>query len=424
MKYALSLFFLCAGLLALWQWHRLDQLGQRESALRTLVSGVKELPAIAGRSTPAAKSAPASAAGPLPIDAEHFFELAVEISAIEGGTRNGESREKLQSKITELFSRLAVTSAPTLKAIMDDLPGSAVSNDGKNQISLAIINALAHSDPASAADYALRRKLKPETLEMAIRTWAKKDSAAATAWLEKTSAEGALPPGVNAGELRLLLFPSRIAADPGGAAVEQMAELPPGKLQGVLAGTARLLTTAEQRRQFLQKIISLPGIPSEAVPQFIGQVGRESSFEAAGALLTETASGLSPGQHDRAAAAAATARIDAGTAARADWLLTNLRDADRGPAISTLITAWTQADYNGAATWLRNQPASPDHDAAVAVFAPLVAATEPASAVDWAATIADPVRKEAVLKKLYGEWQATAPEAATGYFQKKGLSVP
>jgi hypothetical protein len=88
------------------------------------------------------------------------------------------------------------------------------------------------------------------------------------------------------------------------------------------------------------------------------------------------------------------------------------------------MNAWAKADFNGAATWLRNQAASPDHDAAVAAFAPLVVKMEPPSAVDWAATIANADRRRDVLSSLYKEWQAASPAEAEAYFQKKGLSVP
>lgn len=121
---------------------------------------------------------------------------------------------------------------------------------------------------------------------------------------------------------------------------------------------------------------------------------------------------------------AVTARIDAGTPAQADWLLRNLRGPDRSQSIRTLVESWTRADFNAAATWLKAQPASADHDTAVAAFAPLVSAKEPPSAVDWAATIADPARKAAVLTSIYQDWQARAPEEAVAYYRQKGLELP
>jgi hypothetical protein len=191
-----------------------------------------------------------------------------------------------------------------------------------------------------------------------------------------------------------------------------------------VADTVRRLTSPEQRLQVLQKIAALPDAGPEAVVQFVKQTGREISFEAATALIKDAASMLTTGQHDGAVAAAAVARIDAETPARADWLLNNLRGADREPAVRKLVEAWAKADFNGAAAWLKNQPSSPDHDTAVAAFAPLVSKMEPPSAVDWAATIADVERRNSVLKALYTEWQTASPGEADEYFQKKGLPVP
>jgi hypothetical protein len=425
MKYILCLFVVFAALFGWWQAHRLGRAEQQEAVLLKQISAAKQtIAATRDSRAPATESTPLPDAESRPLDIKEFFELAGEISAIEAGERAGKERELLQTKIAELFARLSVTPAATLKNIMEQLPGSSVSAEAKKQVPVVIIDTLAKSDPAAAADYALRLKSKPAAFEMAVRNWARQDAAAASAWLDKTEREGTLPPDTKAADLRLQLLPAQIAANPQGDAVERLAKLDPAKLEETMAGTVRRLTSPEQRLHVFQKIAALPDSSPETIAQFVKQTGREISFEAATALLDDTDSALTPVQHDGAAAAAAIARIDAGTSARADWLLNNLRGADREPAVQKLMNAWAKADFNSAATWLKNQPASPDHDAAVAAFAPLVAKMEPPSAVDWAATIADPERRKTVLKSLYNEWQTATPGEAEGYFQKKGLPVP
>lgn len=430
MKPFFPAIILAAMLLGLWQWNRLIQLQERQDLVASQIEAAQK---------PSAGSATPSASGnrektgnqpvpeksvPLPLQVEEFFELAGEISVMESQLGTGADRREYRDKILTLFSRLATTPVERLKAIMDDLPSAPVSADGKQQISTAIMNLLAQSDPAAAAAYALQYQSKPDTLEVALRHWAKRDAAAAAVWLDQAAAGGNLPPGLEDGQLRRILLPHQIAADPAGPAATRIASLRPADLGDFFRETAPLLTTDGQRSALAKQLATLPGLPAEALGHFLQQVGRDASVETATALLRETGTSLSPARFDESAVLAATARIDANTPAHADWLLQNLRSADRQPVIARLIETWTHADFNAAATWLKNQPSSPDHDIAIAAFAPLVAAKEPPSAIDWAVTITDPTRKSAVLAELYQDWSAKAPAEAAGYFRAKNLSLP
>ena len=88
------------------------------------------------------------------------------------------------------------------------------------------------------------------------------------------------------------------------------------------------------------------------------------------------------------------------------------------------IRAWTQADFNAAATWLKDLPASANRDTAVGVFAEQVMLTEPPSAVDWAITISDPKQRTSALENVWNDWKSRAPGEAASYFQQKGLTIP
>lgn len=417
-----------AGLTSLWLWHLQTRLDEREGQLSAQITKAEQALAEAekvssrpGKKDGAAIANDASFPEAVPLKAAEFMELAGEITRLETSIQAGGDRELMRVKITEVFTRLAVTPAEELKAILDQLPGVKLSADGRDQITSAIMSLLAKSDPPAAAAYALENHPKAGTLETAIRSWAKLDPVAAAKWLDDAEAGGRLPPHVTAEQLRLILLPRQIAADPGGAAVSQIARLQAANLGDFFAETARLLTSPEQRRSFLEKLTAVPGLSSEAVGQYLSQVSRETSVEAATDLLQRVGPSLSAGQFDKVATATATARIDAGTPAQADWLLKNLRGPDREPAISQLMEAWTKADFNAAGTWLRNQAPSADHDAAIAAFAPMVADKEPPSAVDWALTIADPARKASVLGNIYRDWNSRAPDQAAAYFQEKGL---
>jgi hypothetical protein len=418
-----------ALIIGLWQWYRLDQLKQRQVILTTQIAEAKT--ALAAKKKLLWKktkpepipSERGEAAGPAPLEVREFFDLAAEISEMEKDEA-GKEGKAFRQKVMDLFTRLSNTPLERLKVIMEKLPDSSVSPTGKAQVADLIMGMLASSEPAVTASYALQYKARPETLNIAMQHWAKQDPAAAAAWVDKAESSGILPPDLKADQLRVILLPHQIAADPGGEVVGRIAAMAPPGLNGILTDTARILTDAEQRRIFLSRLTQVPGLPADTAARFLREVGRESSFESATNLLKEVGSALAPVEFDNAAVATATARIDANTPAQAAWLLKNLRGPDRSSAINQLITAWTQADFNAAATWLKNQPASPDHDSAISSFAPLVAATEPPSAVDWAATIADPARRSGVLNNLYQEWHHKSPEAAAAYFREKGLALP
>ncbi|MDB6136749.1 MAG: hypothetical protein JWM59_4992 [Verrucomicrobiales bacterium] len=432
-RHRFRLFLIAATCLAsLWLWHQQSQLNTREVQLNSRITEARARLDII-RADPAApdtprdgKKAPAGPEAPepagKPLEVPEFEGLVGEINQMETSLPPGGPREHMRVKITALFSRLAATPAEELKAIMERLPSIQFSTDGREQVTSAIMQLLAKSDPPAAAAYALENKARPGTLETAVRSWSKMDASAASKWLDAAEKGGKLPSHVSAEQLRLIVLPALIAADPAGAAVDRMASLPSANLGDLIAETTRLLTTPAQRQAFLGKLAAVPGLPPDTVGRFLGQVGREASPKEAVELLVETGASLPADQFNRFAAAAATARIDAGTPAQAEWLLKNLRGTDRKPAISQLMQAWTQADFNAAGNWLRNQPPSADHDAAVADFASQVAGKEPPSAVDWAMTITDPARRTAVLGELYRDWTAKAPEQAAAYFQEKGLS--
>lgn len=434
MKRAPLVLIAAAGLTSLWLWYHQNQINERRAALSAQIARDKALFLAATAASPASATAgkpggnvPEKPADPLlagatPLSLTEFTDLAAEITRLETVTRTEANQELMRVKVTEVFTRLSVTSVEELKRILDELPGLKLSADGQSQITSAIMGLLAKSDPPAAAAYALERNARPGTLESALHGWAKLDAAAAARWLDAAEAAQKLPSNVTADQLRLILLPRQIAADPSGDAAEKIAKLQAANLGDTFAETVRLLNTPEQRRAFLTKLTSVSGMPPETIGQYLYQVSRESSITAAAGLLKEAGPALPEDQFNKIAAAAATARIDATTPAQADWLLQNLRGSDRAPAITQLMQAWTQADYNAAATWLKNQPPSADHDTAIAAFAPLVAGKEPPSAVDWALTIRDTARKTEVLASIYRDWQAREPDQAAAYFLEKGLT--
>lgn len=429
-KRFLILFFSAAILTALVQglrWHHLQKqrnelVARITAATSALNTKTKAPPRLGGpdRSTDASASATADAR---PVGLEEFFDLAGAISSLEGKSGDS-SRRQIQAMVQELFLRLSVTPTDQLLVIMDRLADDRVSPQGQRQVASLIMELLARIDPSAAANHALQSSAGTHGLEVALRAWSRHDAAGAAAWLERSEAKGLLPATVEPDALRQVLLPQLLVADPTSDVASRLASVPAGELDSVLAETARLLTTEEQRRAIFQRLAAMPN-QSEAVAEtLVRQVGRESSVATAMAMLTQSGLDLSPSRFNSLAATAATARIDSATPAHADWLLQNLRGTERAPAITRFIEAWTQADFNATAGWLRDRPSSPDQDVAIAAFAPSVAVTEPPSAVDWATTISDPSRRQDVLRNIYDSWQARSPEDAARYFAEKGLPVP
>lgn len=430
MKRFLILFLSAMILTAMVQWLRwrglqnqraelIARIAATSSALNTKTKGPPPL-AAPDQSADASASATADAR---PVGLEEFFDLAGAISKLEGKSGDS-SRRHIQAMVQELFLRLSVTPTDQLLVIMDRLADDRISPQGKRQVASLIMELLARIDPSAAATHALQSTVGTHGLEVALRAWARHDAAGAATWLDRSETGGLLPATVQLDALRQVLLPHLLVADPTGDVASRLASVPAGELDSVLAETARLLTTEEQRRAIFQRLATMPN-QSEAVAEaLVRQVGRESSVSTAMDMLTQSGLDLSPARFNSLAATAATARIDSTTPAHADWLLRNLRGAERAPAITRFIEAWTQADFNATAGWLRDRPSSPDQDVAIAAFAPLVAVTEPPSAVDWATTISDPSQRQDVIRIIYGSWHARSPEDAARYFAEKGLTLP
>jgi hypothetical protein len=428
MKKSLTVLLVSAAvIIGWWQSSTLSTLRERHDRLTADIAGMQRLSDF--RSHSAVKTGPSSPASlssndaAKPLEPSEFLEHATAIGQMEQTLAPGADRQQLRDKIAGLFQRLAITPPDRLKTIMDALPGSGISPDGKNQITGAIISVLVKSDPAAAADYALRSGNQPEAIVMAIRGWAKQDPAATAAWLEKMQAAGTLPAGPQRDELRRLVLPGLIAANPDEATLSELARMSPAHAVELLAEATGLLRDQDQRRTLWHRLAGHSGIPEEAVRRFFSETSRAASASEAFSLLDEGGASLPAGQHDAMATAIVTARIDSTTPENANRLLKELKAPDRENAIQALMKEWTHADYNGAAGWLRALPASTDRDLGVSAFASLVAGKEPPSAVDWANTIEDPELRAGTLTSLYKEWSATAPQDATAYFEKLGIAT-
>lgn len=68
--------------------------------------------------------------------------------------------------------------------------------------------------------------------------------------------------------------------------------------------------------------------------------------------------------------------------------------------LADVIYLWAKRDLGGAATWLADQPASPQLDAAIGRLVQALAPNDPGEARAWANKISDPKKKEEALGRL------------------------
>lgn len=68
--------------------------------------------------------------------------------------------------------------------------------------------------------------------------------------------------------------------------------------------------------------------------------------------------------------------------------------------------------------WLLTLPAGADKDAAIRGFAPVLAKSEPDSAVIWAASLQDEAQRSALVQKLGSQWYQKAPDAARAWLEQ------
>jgi len=420
-------FAFIVGAIAWWQHQTLERLVREETTWLVRLEEAKK----ARKSDPPQAAGTASRAQPdalaaddQPLSAQEFFALADEISAIERKRSQPGEQQNMQDKVARLYARLRATPSPALKEMLAGIESSTMSEEGRRQMPVAILSLLAERDPADAMAAAQTHSATPLAIEVIVRTWVKQDARAAARWMSAAETAGTLPPSLQGDQARLLVLPRLIAADINGPAMAEVGKLAPGNLGDFLTEAVRVLNTPEQRLGFLNRLGSVSNLPPDADDQFLRKVGTEISTEAAQTVLLQAGNHWPADKFDAAVLATSTATIDERTPERAAWFLQNLRGPDRQASISEFVKAWTHADFNGAAAWLQQQSTSTDRDTAIASFASLVAGREPASAVDWAATITEPARQSAVLAKLYNDWSQSAPSEAADYFRNKGLAAP
>ena len=425
----LLLFLLLVCAAAVYQWRQKAEILSRETALRAELLQLKNLgekataPIVGAVALPASPSLRTAA----DFDPDKFVAALIRLVPLMRDARTQAPAEggEIQQQAMSLMSQIGYAPTELLKQAYKKLMSSSLTAEEKDELSQPFLIRLAESEPVWAAARAVKMVNHPHILRNLIEVWAPHDTVAAKAWIEAAKQNGSLA-GYDKNIVETLMnnvASAQASSDPMGALRELPGLNPEAQRQSVTRMAGSLKTT-DQRRAALERIAGgdqVTDLNVLTLRHFANALGEYAGFEASRAALDSAK--LSPQMRDATAAIIAATGIGPETAARANWLLENRRSEDPEP-FASFIHTWTKADFNGAANWMKTQPAGPQRDTAIVAFATEVASAEPPSAVDWANTINDSAQRTATLNQIWKAWHATAPDEAAAYFQKNGLTVP
>jgi hypothetical protein len=305
---------------------------------------------------------------------------------------------------------------------------AALAVEMRTGIAMIAVMAMSESSPAEAVPLMVSLPLtdgiwQNQMMKM-LSNWTRSDPASATAWLK-----AALAGGRFAALSEQSRFHLEFIAANGSVMQNPIGELPsirsaPVKTQnGLLETGAKHLKTPEERRVFTAAVVSWPEAAireRKLGPLFLPMLESES-FPPVAAWL-EALPDVSDTDRIRARFILATAQpMSPEMSARADWLLEHSEATARPDIAAELMKTWIRHDYNAAGAWLNANKTASWRDTAVHAFATGIAKTEPATAFDWGATIADSELCRSALDSIYPAWHRQDAGAAEAALEKSTL---
>lgn len=409
----LSIIILALGAaLGLWQWQSLAKLQKREVLLKEELVLLQTKAQGEGAEPPAGKAAKAKAEL---ADAKPKFQTASFMAMIREIVAKGSDSRPDQQQVVSLMEQLGAATPAQLKDLLREIEKSDLPNELKREFPMVIAMRMASAEPEFAAETALGAQ--PLALGQIMKTWMSQDQEAAKAWLAKAEKEGRLTQEnlAQLPDLKASLVVSDLAKNPATAR-EAMADFGPAQRTTTIRESMAKMSPANQVR-FLKEMAN-----EVEVEVAVSALAQRSDFSTAREIVTKAE--LTGEKFTRAALTLASENIGPDTPERVAWFLQNAQGQERERGLQRIMTNWTEMDYNGAASWLKDLPPSADRDRAVSSFSSRVAVKEPASAADWASSIQDSPTREQALRVVWEQWQKKAPEEAASYFASKGWAAP
>jgi hypothetical protein len=101
--------------------------------------------------------------------------------------------------------------------------------------------------------------------------------------------------------------------------------------------------------------------------------------------------------------------------------IANLPANQQEAATRSVVDRWASKDAEAAATWLARQPAGPAKDSSISVLARKIAPEDPATALQWAATISEERPRNRQTEQIARDWMNQDPAAASRWIQSSSL---
>ena len=305
-------------------------------------------------------------------------------------------------------------------AVLERLTPKLTSEAGLDEF-IATLIAWAATDPAGALEYA-RQHLDRDGQDAAYRgilaAWATRAPQAAWQWACTHDADNALhidPVLTTVGKTNPDLawkFATEFGQKyPATANLAYSSALVGITFAGDYAAATRLIEQAK-----------LPAAPDgtdgkyDLASVLVSQWARYEPDRAAAWAQTLPASSIA---HERSLVNLSQAWAEVDPRRAVDYATKLPAGAERGMVITQTLTSWLDHDLSAASGWINERPADPDFDNAVYQIAtdPRVVDRDPLTALSWANSLTDVVRRQWSIGAILQSWQQRDPAAARRYLE-------
>lgn len=416
---------------ALLAWHFQPRLTAARTANRQLAAAAASqgltLAAPAGRSANRERVDPAAEARAVAADA-----IAYAVAWAAGkGNRNLAAELSVDPRFSNLGTRRTSLDVAQVRIFIAEVRAATDLTDAARESLVATaIRMLAGKYPEAAlalCEEFAGQLSEPRSRAMivtdALESWAALDLTAALAWFQQHS--DSMPESLAADAKRNLVL--GIMGQDSGRGLTLIGELglAPGEFMNYLGWASK---TPEQRGATLAALRDfVAAIPDEGARKQAAESGVKALTQTAAGQGAEAASEwvkrgqLTPEEVGIAADTIERLAQDQDAGQWIEWMGANLSSDQANKRIYNMVRFWTEQHHRAATAWLDGLPDSPLKNLSVRVFAETVAAYEPETAVQWAATLPPGGDRDASLRRIHQIWSKQDPVASAASAKAHGI---
>lgn len=422
MKISIALSIVILALAAAFGWRGNQQLATVREAHSHLVAeaatlGIAADPATeTGRTRVTKRGERADKEAEARLVAKEFIAFAKEMEALE---KNGGKRDDtVQKRIMEVLDRLMSLDGKQLKFLIAEVRATPDLKDEtrKGLIGFSIMS-LSSEHPQTAlilltesADILGADGMAQHVTNSSLGAWAKKDPAAALAWVREN---GAKFPDLVTEDAKRGLIQGAAVNDPKLAfkLIGELGLQDPKDASRNIAGIIGAAKTPEARTTTLAAVRDyLTTISDEKTRD---QTQREAMRDMAG-LMSQGDFSTSTGWIENAKlnptelanfAEGLDINSQSGETGRwIEWVGEKIPPEKSRSSIHNMVRNWTNKDYQAAGKWLAGFENGPVKNIAVSTYAETVSRYEPEAGAQWAATLPPGEERDQTLKQIYENW--------------------